>query len=76
MIQSFFLMYQRAFYDNNNYFFSLLIISSYNRNCLILCLCKAHAHCAWGVDGQLMILPCISLTLASNVLYYNAQLYL
>lgn len=77
MIQSFFLMYQRAFYDiNYYYFFSLHIISSYNRNCLVLCLCKAHAHCAWGVDGQLMILPCISLTSASNVLYYNAQLYL
>lgn len=54
------------------FFFSLLI-SSYNRNCLVLCLCSAHAHCAWGVDGQLMILPCIALTLAFNALYYNAK---
>jgi len=58
------------------YIFSLSIILSYNRNCLILCLCMAHAHCAWGVDGTDAFTLYFTLKLASNVLFYNVQQYL
>lgn len=72
MIQSFFLMYQHAFYDN----FFLVYLSFQATTVIARSFVSAkHMRIARGV-WMVMILPCLSLTLASNVLYYNAQLYL